>query len=417
MVDFPIYKQIHKIELIEIRVDEQTISDRKNPYNVAEIQELIKQGVTSIWYHRKLYPTDYLRKEEMCDNVVHWLQENRVEFIPDLVEDDPQQLPYYYIRCKRVTIQFLETEGQKILIFKAIKPEGLDEDKDKKLTQIATFYLKTVEKWCRTYDEGGYTKRVHHDKVVPRDAFTVTYRRMKEKYHHWVEDWKESTDPQKFVFEDISIAAFLITLWQIEHGDKKPSFVDLGAGNGFLVYLLAMEGYEGYGIDIAKRKIWDRYPDCVKLVEAPIKPDEENFDVDWLIGNHSDELTPWIPLIASRSNKNFFLLPCCEWDFDRRFTGRTPKMSRYNFYLEFIKTITSKMGYLPEVEHLRIPSTRNIAIVGRKRTVDPITNSSQLEEARSELLKNSSFTCFEPRFRSQASHCSSSNNKKKRQRK
>jgi len=22
---------------------------------------------------------------------------------------------------------------------------------------------------------------------------------------------------------------------------------------------------------------------------------------DWLIGNHSDELTPWIPLIAARS--------------------------------------------------------------------------------------------------------------------
>jgi len=23
-------------------------------------------------------------------------------------------------------------------------------------------------------------------------------------------------------------------------------------------------------------------------------------DTDWLIGNHSDELTPWIPVIAAR---------------------------------------------------------------------------------------------------------------------
>ena len=23
-------------------------------------------------------------------------------------------------------------------------------------------------------------------------------------------------------------------------------------------------------------------------------------DVDWLIGNHSDELTPWIPVMAAR---------------------------------------------------------------------------------------------------------------------
>jgi len=62
---------------------------------------------------------------------------------------------------------------------------------------------------------------------------------------------------------------------------------------------------------------------------------------DWLIGNHCDELTPWIPLIAARFvvtmgtslltvfvnmfcffplrssyNTRFFLIPCCFHDFD-----------------------------------------------------------------------------------------------------
>lgn len=32
--------------------------------------------------------------------------------------------------------------------------------------------------------------------------------------------------------------------------------MDLGCGNGLLTFLLKSEGYDGYGIDIADRKIW-----------------------------------------------------------------------------------------------------------------------------------------------------------------
>lgn len=36
--------------------------------------------------------------------------------------------------------------------------------------------------------------------------------------------------------------------------------------------------------------------------EATIIPGDSHLfpDTDWLIGNHSDELTPWIPVIAAR---------------------------------------------------------------------------------------------------------------------
>lgn len=64
--------------------------------------------------------------------------------------------------------------------------------------------------------------------------------------------------------EDIAIAAYLISLWQKYH-TSKPSFLDLGCGNGLLVYILSQEGYQGFGIDVRKRKIWDRYPEDVKL--------------------------------------------------------------------------------------------------------------------------------------------------------
>lgn len=54
-------------------------------------------------------------------------------------------------------------------------------------------------------------------------------------------------------------------LWQKHQKKIKPSFLDLGCGNGLLVYILNQEGYPGFGIDVRKRKIWDKYPANVKL--------------------------------------------------------------------------------------------------------------------------------------------------------
>ena len=83
--------------------------------------------------------------------------------------------------------------------------------------------------------------------------------------------WPECTDPQKFIHEDVAIATYLILLWRQEREDLKldvdykQSFIDIGCGNGLLVYLLASEGYPGKGIDIRARKIWSFYPPEVKL--------------------------------------------------------------------------------------------------------------------------------------------------------
>lgn len=56
----------------------------------------------------------------------------------------------------------------------------------------------------------------------------------------------------------------------------------------------------GLGIDVRKRRIWSLYPPKVSnfLREEPVTP-QSRFDAEWWIGNHSDELTPWIPLLAS----------------------------------------------------------------------------------------------------------------------
>ncbi len=66
-------------------------------------------------------------------------------------------------------------------------------------------------------------------------------------------------------------------------------------------------------------------------MEQEFYPQQHTFpEVDWLVGNHSDELTPWIPYMASKSgyNTSFFVLPCCFHDFDKRFQANNPKLGQ-----------------------------------------------------------------------------------------
>lgn len=79
--------------------------------------------------------------------------------------------------------------------------------------------------------------------------------------------WPENTDPYKFVYEDIAIAAYLITLWN----GTVQKFVDIGCGNGLLVHILNSEGHQGIGYDLQARKIWSLYPESTKLEVIKLK--------------------------------------------------------------------------------------------------------------------------------------------------
>lgn len=452
-----VYEQIHKIELYEVWVD-GILSSRSTPFTLTELLELAKEHKLpqSIAYKRRLFPKDYQRKAEVDDCITHYPHENRIVSRPYIPDNDPSKLSYFYLQAEAWSFELhgcpsLYEEAHNLpsneptevdplaeapalpenrVLFKVVPFKSAEFHSPDKLVKVANFYIRTLNRWDKSFRAGGYIKRVHHDVVVNLDLFTQHYRRLKEKYNHWVVEWQESTDPQKFVFEDVGIAAFLISLWEMEAQEssnlytgasssdpstaaateigngtavhptpKKQSFVDLGCGNGFLVYILTMEGYPGRGIDLQKRKIWDRFPAEVKLIEAPIDPTNDQYEEDWILANHSDELTPWIPFIASRNNRRFWVLPCCEWNFDSKFTVRTKALSRYEGYLEYVKKLTAESGYKVEVEHLRIPSTRNISIVGRTRTIDP-TNSEdvqKIKEQQEACLVKARFKQFAPR--------------------
>jgi hypothetical protein len=63
------------------------------------------------------------------------------------------------------------------------------------------------------------------------------------------------------------------------------------------------------------------------------------------------------------------VLPCCLWDIgptgeDVKFTGHVPALGRYHTYVAHIEAIAVALGYTVVRDTMRIPSTKNICLVG-----------------------------------------------------
>ncbi|KAK2589999.1 tRNA(Ser) Um(44) 2'-O-methyltransferase [Conoideocrella luteorostrata] len=290
---------------------------------------------------------------------------------------------------------------------------GPDEDdkqrlQDPKIRRVAFHLLEILHK----HGQGsalGYVKRVHHDVVLPQARFQDRYGYLKSKYaRQLVESWAEATDPGKHVFEDLGIAAFLIELWTDMYKNTNtpfPGFVDLGCGNGLLVYLLTQEGYDGWGFDARARKSWANYttpsgksPSGKSLEEKLLLPsvvscvtgsgdadDTRREDISnahdgrfepgtFIVSNHADELTPWTPILAAMSQCPFIMIPCCSHNLTGdRFRAPAPRdksksKSTYASLVDWVSQIAEDCGWQLETEMLRIPSTRNTGILGRRRT-------------------------------------------------
>lgn len=267
------------------------------------------------------------------------------------------------------------------------------------------------------------------DTIIPQHRVQDTYTRLKEIYaSDLISRWVESTEPSKHVFEDLSIAAFLIELWkQMYPGPMSfPGFIDIACGNGVLVYILLKEGYAGSGFDARRRKTWDMLEIDSHLTEqlCTPRPFLEALSVNsesilpgtpvhngiiplstFIISNHADELTPWTPLLAclsSPSSPNPFLaIPCCSHALSGARHRYSPKdvvqttmvdpdaeqpqagdlralraakkaaqgddKSMYGCLTRKVAALAQQVGCSVELTLMRIPSTRNIGIVGNRR--------------------------------------------------
>ncbi|XP_070849762.1 probable tRNA (uracil-O(2)-)-methyltransferase [Chaetodon trifascialis] len=261
-----------------------------------------------------------------------------------------------------------------------------------KLPWLSTDLLPKLVRWAAECRSGEFRSTLS---LLPVEKYSLMYQQLKEKYKAMVKIWPEVTDPEKFVYEDVAIATYLLVLWAEERAERsltaRQSFVDLGCGNGLLVHILTNEGHAGKGIDVRKRKIWDMYGSQTLLEEKAITPSESFLfpGTDWLIGNHSDELTPWIPVIAARSSYScrYFVLPCCFFDFYGKYQRRQCKKSQYKEYIDFIAEVSRVSGFNTEEDCLRIPSTKRVCLVGKSRNYQ-LPDEAEAEQRRAHYVES-----------------------------
>ncbi|XP_030347747.1 probable tRNA (uracil-O(2)-)-methyltransferase isoform X1 [Strigops habroptila] len=261
-----------------------------------------------------------------------------------------------------------------------------------KLAWLGNELLSKLAKWSVEQKPSEFKSTLS---LISVAKYSKVYQDLKEKYKEMVKVWPEVTDPEKFVYEDVAIATYLLILWEEERKEKgltkKQSFVDLGCGNGLLVHILNNEGHSGRGIDVRRRKIWNMYGPGTHLEESTIMPGDSHLfpDTDWLIGNHSDELTPWIPVIAARSSYSccYFVLPCCFFDFHGKYSRRQSKKTQYREYLDFIAQVGFICGFNVEEDCLRIPSTKRVSLIGKSRTYPP-TEHALIDKQITQYINN-----------------------------
>jgi tRNASer (uridine44-2'-O)-methyltransferase len=342
---------------------------------------------------------------------------------------DVFSIPFYHPKVRSLALRYLympsASKGTLSIYFNLFPSHSLDT----RLERTALNLLTIIHKHA-TGQASGYTKRVHHDQILPQNRFQDTYTRLKLKYAKaLIANWAEQTDPTKHVFEDLGIAAFLIELWKDMYPETGgfPGFVDIGCGNGVLGNILLQEGYCGWGFDARARKSWATFPASVqKSLSAKILvPSVVNGFLSsssssaaaafhdgifppgtFIISNHADELTPWTPLLAYLNRSPFIAIPCCSHNLagarcrynvrekeancvhdtaeptvEARVSAQDgpgpssgslarpknlPKQpSAYQSLTTYVSNLAEELGFNVQKEMLRIPSTRNAAIVGR----------------------------------------------------
>ncbi|CED85515.1 Uncharacterized conserved protein [Phaffia rhodozyma] len=351
-----------------------------------------------------------------------------------------QDIPFYHPAVKKVRFTYLAAKDdepdQSTLGRLVISVELFD---SKKIDENHKIYRTCLNLLRLTYRNGrgvqeGYEKRVQHDTVVERNSYQDLYLELKEKYAHLEsrvisESKAGKEDVKRHVWKDVAIATFLILLWKDTYpavstprqalilpeekgkddiraswGAPPGGFVDVGCGNGLLVHILSSEGYVGQGLELRPRKTWSAYPSTTqdRLKKHAVNPtallescQDENFGPfekgSFFIGNHADEMTPWIPVIAALTPESGFInIPCCLHTLSNKFTqmkytipqatvppGRSQldverslgqaSAGRYGAYLAWLAGLGWSCGWEWEREALRIPSTRSWAIIGRRR--------------------------------------------------
>lgn len=82
----------------------------------------------------------------------------------------------------------------------------------------------------------------------------------------------------------------------------------------------------------------------------------------------------------------FFLLPCCAFDFNRKF-NKPGNESEYQAYFKYLRFVCKELGFQLEEDILRIPSTKRKCFIGRQRCY-PLEEHDSSESHRRTFLES-----------------------------
>lgn len=362
-------------------------------------------------------------------------------FLPHVISAD--KFPFYHPPVRSFAYLYSECANRDARNSLSIHVLPFDV---RKFSSLPTRYARMFESSLSTFSRLGHfspdnrnpDSRIPRDNLLPQHIVQNTYTQLKQKYaSNLIENWVEKTEPSKHVFEDLSIAAFLIELWRQMYSEETslvgtripdgrfPGFVDVACGNGVLVFVLIEEGYRGWGFDARPRKTWSMFPKHVQealhntvCIPRPFLERGPTADSvvqihdgifakgTFIISNHADELTPWTPILAALSDPEnplpFLAIPCCSHALDgtrHRYNSakatasrpdedevievkqpqfgdlramrqakqqqNSPSASAYASLTQYVADLAAELGYQLDRTLMRIPSTRNIGLIGR----------------------------------------------------
>jgi tRNASer (uridine44-2'-O)-methyltransferase len=119
-----------------------------------------------------------------------------------------QKMPHYHPDVDALAFRYIPSKDgdtQALLRVDVVHRNSAGRDEGSRLYKTCVMLLEIIDR--HGYGKlTGYKQRVTHDTVVPRNSYQDFYHIMKMRYQYLKEEWVESTDAVKNVFEASSIS-------------------------------------------------------------------------------------------------------------------------------------------------------------------------------------------------------------------
>jgi tRNASer (uridine44-2'-O)-methyltransferase len=154
--------------------------------------------------HRKLLPRRPGRDAGLEQYCTMYAPGTTTDSLPTVLILTPilvsgSSLPYYHPAVSHLAFRYIQACPPRLQI-EVVPLPGTATDVSSRLYRTALALLDTLHR----YGYGAvinYKKRVMHDRLVPREIYQDMYLLLRERHSHLVDEWHESTDPLKHVFE------------------------------------------------------------------------------------------------------------------------------------------------------------------------------------------------------------------------